>query len=269
MPALQSPNDVLVLFTQAATSPLTAPDTALWHFGWHVTDIRRTLAEYRARPDVTLLPLYTGEGHATVDISSDTWPGTGGVLGLTKAQIAQAKANGVKAKGGGGFAYLQGPDGAIVEYQGDRPVERFNHIHLWQEQPYCALLWYLKHLNARPVEGRGAAGIDETNCKVARGADRSFPALEPEGTYREPRAAVEFGDVMLTWYMRQGETPLAPSRGHVADHIGLSVTDLDSWIAKLVSEGVKFLEQPYRLGDTRAVMIEGPSREAIELVEVR
>jgi hypothetical protein len=30
---------------------------------------------------------------------------------------------------------------------------------------------------------------------------------------------------------------------------------------------VKFLEQPYRFGETRAVLIEGPSREAIELVE--
>ena len=29
------------------------------------------------------------------------------------------------------------------------------------------------------------------------------------------------------------------------------------------------LEEPYKLGDTRAAMIEGPSREAIELVEVR
>jgi hypothetical protein len=36
----------------------------------------------------------------------------------------------------------------------------------------------------------------------------------------------------------------------------------------LRGEGVKFLEEPYELGDTRAVMIEGPSREAIELVEV-
>jgi len=32
---------------------------------------------------------------------------------------------------------------------------------------------------------------------------------------------------------------------------------------------VTTLQEPYRLGDTRAVMIEGPSREAIELVEVR
>jgi 4-hydroxyphenylpyruvate dioxygenase-like putative hemolysin len=58
------------------------------------------------------------------------------------------------------------------------------------------------------------------------------------------------------------------SRGHVADHIALSVADLDAWIAKLRREGVRFLEAPYELGDMRAVMIEGPSREALELVEV-
>ena len=37
----------------------------------------------------------------------------------------------------------------------------------------------------------------------------------------------------------------------------------------LPGEGVRFLEEAYTLGDTRAVMIEGPSREALELVEVR
>jgi 4-hydroxyphenylpyruvate dioxygenase-like putative hemolysin len=58
------------------------------------------------------------------------------------------------------------------------------------------------------------------------------------------------------------------SRGHVADHLALSVADLDAWVAKLRREGVRFLEEPYALGDTRAVMIKGPSREALELVEV-
>ena len=68
--------------------------------------------------------------------------------------------------------------------------------------------------------------------------------------------------------MRPGERPLVRTRGHLADHFALSVTDLDKWIEKLRGEGVRFLEQPYKLGDLRAVMIEGPSREAIELVEV-
>jgi hypothetical protein len=60
------------------------------------------------------------------------------------------------------------------------------------------------------------------------------------------------------------------------------VTNLDARIAKLGREGVRFLGQetelgdgrqrieglgPYKLGDTHAVMIEGPGREAIELVK--
>ena len=62
---------------------------------------------------------------------------------------------------------------------------------------------------------------------------------------------------------------MAGSRGQLQDHIALSVGDLDAWIEKLRAEGVKVLEEPHKLGDTRAVMIEGPSREALELVEVK
>jgi hypothetical protein len=109
--------------------------------------------------------------------------------------------------------------------------------------------------------------VTETDCKVPRGADRTWPALNREGMYRSPRAGVEFGDVALIWYANQGERPLVGSCGQLQDHIALSVADLDAWIDKLRSEGVGFLEEPYALGDTRAIMIEGPSREALELVE--
>jgi len=270
LPALKSPNNILVLFTKVDTAPAIEPQTAIWHFGWHVTDIRRSLNTYKSRREVRLLPLYATDEGDSVLISSDTWPSTGGVLGLTKAQIADAKAKGVKPAGGGGFAYMQGPDRAIVEYQGDFPAERFNHVHLYQEDPFCAQLWYQKHLNAPAVPGRTSpAPMTEANCKVARGLDRTWPALNQEGMFRTPRAAVMFGDVALTWYARQGDQPLAGTRGHLYDHIALSVTNLDAWVAKLSGEGVTFLEQPYKLGDTRAVMIEGPSREALELVEIK
>ena len=119
-----------------------------------------------------------------------------------------------------------------------------------------------------PHGGRApATPLTEATCHVPRGADRTFPALERDGMFRSPSAAVVFGDVAFLSYMRQGDQPLVGTRGHLYDHIGLSVTDLDAWIAKLRGEGVRFLEGPYKLGDTRAVMIEGPSREAIELVE--
>jgi len=276
LPALKSPNNVLVLFTKVDQPPATQPQTAVWHFGWHVTNERAAMARLRA-DGVTLVPLYTTDEGGTVNINSDTWPGTGGVLGLTKAQIEEAKKNNVKPAGGAGFAYIRGPDDALIEVQGDMPAERFNHVHMYYEDPFCSQIWYQKHLNAPVPQGRrGVSGTSttrtEADCKVPRSADRTWPALEVDGMFRTPSAGVTFGDVAqvaMPGYMRQGERPLVSTRGHLADHIALSVGNFDAWIAKLRGEGVKFLEQPYKLGDTRAVMIEGPSREALELVEVK
>ncbi len=186
IPALQSPNNVLILFSKVATPPATVPQSAIWHFGWHVTDVRKLLATYRSRPEVKLLPLYTTDEGGFVHISSDTWPGTGGVLGLTKAQIADARAKDVKPARGGGFAYMEGPDGAIVEYLGDLPAERMNHVHLWQEQPFCAQLWYRKHLNAALVPG-AHAGNAARRGKL-RGRARTRPQSGLRSTGRAPSA---------------------------------------------------------------------------------
>ena len=266
-PALRSPNNVLVLFNRVATPPATQPQTAFWHFGWHVTNVREALDRF-LKQNVTLVPLYTGDGAGTVFISSDTWPGSGGVLGLTRAGIAEAKAKGVKPVGGAGFAYLRGPDDALIEYQGNQPAERFNHVHMYQDQPFCAQLWYQKYLNV-PLAPKQAPR-SEANCIIERGADKTLPALDWDGMYRTPSVtSTLFGDVSLFWYMNQGGAPAVSTRGHLMDHIALSVADLDAWIARLRAEKVTFLEQPYSLGGHRAVLIEGPSKEAIELIEVK
>lgn len=260
-PALKSPNNVLVLFTKVNTPPALQPPTAIWHFGWYVMDVRKNLEMYRQRAEVKLLPLYTSDEGGSVFVNSDGWPGM-----KTKSQIAEAKAKGVQPTGGAGFAYMQGPDGAVVEYPGNMP-ERFNHVHMYWEDPFCAQIWYQKHLNASPAALR--TQYTETNCSVPRGPDKTWPALEKEGMYRTPSATVLFDDVQLNSYVRQGDTPLATTRGHTVDHFALSVGNLDAWIAKLRGEGIKFLEEPYQVGNMRAVMIEGPSREAIELIEIK
>src|SRR5581483_6075194 len=85
-PALKI-NKVLVLFNKVATQPALEPQTAIWHFGWHVTDARATMARFKAS-GVKLLPLFTSPDGGEVYINSDSWPGTGGTLGRTRAQIA-------------------------------------------------------------------------------------------------------------------------------------------------------------------------------------
>lgn len=269
-PALRSPNNVLVLFNKVATPPATQPHTAFWHFGWHVTNVRGAL-ERLLKLNMTLVPLYTGEGAGTVFISSDTWPGAGGVLGLTRAGIADAKAKGVQPAGGAGFAYLRGPDDALIEYQGNMAAERFNHVHMFHDQPFCAQLWYQRHLSVPPPPPRPGQTVRTTaNCRVERGPDKTLPALDWDGMYRAPSITTTlFGDVSLFWYMNQTGTPAVSTRGHLMDHIALGVADLDAWIAKLRAENVTFLEQPYSVGEQSAIMIEGPSREAIELIEAK
>src|SRR3954453_11412015 len=172
-PALFSPNDVMVLFDKVDRPPASEPQSAIWHFGWHVTDSQATVESFKRRADVNMRPLYTSDDGGSVLISSDTWPSVGNTLGLTKAQIAEARANGETPKGGGGFAYVEGPDQALVEIAGDYPEERFNHVHMWHEHPFCALLWYQKHLNAPVRPGFAGTDLTEADCRVPRGVART------------------------------------------------------------------------------------------------
>ncbi len=274
MPALASPNNVLLVFTKVDKPPLTSPQTAIWHFGWNVTDERAKYADYQAR-HVPLAPLYTGDGDKFVYVSSDTYPGAPGSLGRTREQIAEAKAQGLKPAGGAGFGYLKGPDGVFIEYAGNSPEERFNHVHMFYDDPRCATLWYQEHLNVPVRAGRGRRSaepsepITEANCKVQNDYTLSWPSLVKGGMVRTATGGGMFGDVTMTGYVRQSPTPLVSTLGHTADHVGLSVKNLDAWVAKLRREHVTFLKEPYKIGDTRAVMIEGPSKVAIELVEVK
>jgi hypothetical protein len=268
MPALASPTQVMIVFNKVASPPDADPDvTAYWHFGWNVTDSRKSLETFRGQD--LLVPFYTDDQGDFVGISSDTYPYPPGVPGRTKAQLAEAMAQDLKPRQVAGNGYIHGPDHAIVEFTGNAP-ERFDHVHMWQDDPLCAQLWYQTHLEATPRRGPApTTPVTAENCKVARGTDPSWPSLDRQGTYRFPTGGVSFDDVAMNWYMNQTGKKLAPTRGRLMDHVSLSVSDLDAWIAKLKAEDVTFLRQAYKIGDTSAVTIEGPSHEAIELVEVK
>ena len=84
-------------------------------------------------------------------------------------------------------------------------------------------------------------------------------------------AAVAEGAIGMALHLVKRFGPLTTlvREGRWAERADVSVGDLDAWIAKLKSEKVTFLEQPYTIGGLRAVIIEGPSKEAIEIVEVK
>ena len=292
---VKSANNVTILFAKVNTRPpapgpdritRAAPQTAFWHHVWSAPDARAVLQRLRSadpRFDSSrFIPQYTGPKGGTVDFSSDTFSGF-----LTTGQVEEAARKGQTPTRRGGYFNWYGPDGVVMETaDGGGGAEAYRIVGMFQEQPYCAVLWYQRHLNAadNPASSRGAPGgpgspgagaaagpagpSSEADCKVTRGSDVSWPSTYKRGHYRLPPAqSVYFDDVQLRWYMNQESAPLASTRGQLMDHLALSVTDLDAWIAKLRRESVTFLEQPYPFGDTRAVPIEGPSREALELVE--
>jgi hypothetical protein len=291
---IRSANGVTLLFTKVNAPPpapgpgrvtAKAPQTAFWHHVWAVNDARASLKRLRdgdpSFAQTKFIPQFTSSAGGIVDFSSDTYGGF-----LTTSQVEEAKRKGVAPSHQGGYFNWYGPDGVVMETTDGR-AESYNIVGMFQDQPYCALLWYRKHLDAadRPASpgrggqgGRGqaaaaappepAAPTSEADCKVTRGTEVSWPSTYKRGHSRvPPPQLVYFDDLTFRWYMNQEDRPLAPTRGQLMDHFSLSVTDLNAWVAKLKAEGVRFLEQPYKFGDTHAVLIEGPSREAIEIVE--
>jgi catechol 2,3-dioxygenase-like lactoylglutathione lyase family enzyme len=157
------------------------------------------------------------------------------------------------------FAYMKAPDGALVEIN-TANTRAFLHVHLYSDAPLCTADWYVNHLGA---VSRNTAPRTSP-CAVPFAAPS-----EPLGVIRTPAATVRFGDVSLIIYPRQRPGAFVSPRGHVVDHIALSVSDLSATLDRLRKEGVKVLEAPHRFGksETRAAMIEGPDAIAIELIE--
>ena len=213
--------NMYLLFNKVPTAPPTAPDTAIWHFGWGSTDMEADYKKHLAA-GVTFHTPMTRLGSGTL------------------------------------FAYMKGPDGALVEINTSQ-TRAFIHVHLYSDAPLCAADWYRKHLGAA-----SRAGVQRTGpCEVPFAAPS-----EPLGVIRSPAASVRIGDVALIIYPRQRPGPLVSTRGHVVDHIAVSYPDVASELERLRKSGVKVLEELHRFGksNAQAAMIEGPDSIAIELV---
>jgi hypothetical protein len=265
--AVKSGN-VYILFTKVATTPqneLTGPQTSVWHFGWNTPNSRQYDEKFRAM-GLTIAQMWDAADGKLVDMSSDTLPGL-----PTQEQILEMRAKGTQPTREGGFGYLRGPDGAMIENAQAGTTERFNHVHMYHEHPRCAMEWYVTHLGARMPAGRGGTAPAEPaggDCHTKTYAPPTWPSFAKTGFVRDPAGGVNFDDISISIRPWPGGG-LVSTRGKIYDHWALSTADLDTTVARLKRENVKFLEEIHPWGTSRAAMIEGPDRIAIELVEVK
>jgi catechol 2,3-dioxygenase-like lactoylglutathione lyase family enzyme len=267
--------NIYILFSKVATTPqneLTGPQTSVWHFGWNTPDSYAYNAKFR-QMGLTIAQMWDAADGKLVDMSSDVLPGL-----PTQEQILALRAKGTQPERRGGFGYLRGPDGAMIENAQGRQgePERFNHVHMDHEHPRCATDWYVKHLGAR-AGGRGvgdpAPGVPGTvgdcnnNPKTVY-APPTWPSFAKTGFVRDPAGGVSIDDISISMRPWPGGG-LVSTRGKIVDHWAVSTADLDKTVTRLKGEGVKFLEEIHAWGNSRAAMIEGPDRIAIEIVEVK
>ena len=249
----------------------SVPQSAFWHIGafMNTTESDQRLAEM----GTSHLPLHTGRADETVWRSGLTpYAGVVDADGVDSFEPADPRP--------GGFSYVLGPDGVLFELTGGpRTTASLSHVHFFHEHPQCTANWYVEMLGMelpplRDDEGSVRPRPPHDPCEEARGAP-GWPSLESSGTIRQPRGTVVHGNGSMSWYPRQcdetrcgQDEPLAPTRGQVIDHLGLSVESVDAWFAWLSSRGVTVLEPPHDIEEGRAFMFEGPDRLAIELVDV-
>jgi len=235
------------------------------------------LLERLAAEGVDVLPLWTSPDDQHGVVRSGLTPYAGIV---TAGALADATAAPPRD---GGFGYVRGPDGALIELTGSpRTSASFSHVHLFHEQPRCAANWYVEHLGMSIPPRRDAETGDTIpvtrweECASPPLGEAGWPSLEHGGTLRAPSGSVRFDNGTVSFYPRQcrdgrcgsGDGPLVPSAGQVLDHLGFRVGAIDPWIARLHAQGVEILDGPYAFGDGRGVLIEGPDGLGIELIEL-
>ena len=136
---------------------------------------------------------------------------------------------------------------------------------------------YVNVLQSPPAGGAGAAaeapagpstGPAQADCHTKTYAPPTWPSFAKTGFERDPAGGVTFDDISISIRPWPGGG-LVSTRGKIYDHWALSTANLDATVARLKTEGVKFVEEIHPWGSARAAMIEGPDRIAIELVEVK
>ena len=223
--------NIFILFTKVAATPqneLTGPQTSVWHFGWNTPNSRQYNEKFRAM-GLTIAQMWDAADGKLVDMSSDTLPGL-----PTQEQILEMRAKGTQPTREGGFGYLRGPDGAMIENAQSGTTERFNHVHMYHEHPNCAMNWYVTHLGAKMPARQGAPAPTPAleNCQTKTYAPPTWPSFAKTGFVRDPAGGVLIDDISISIRPWPGGG-LVSTRGKIVDHWAISTANLDQTVARL------------------------------------
>ena len=221
-----------LLFTKVSAPPKSEITSSIWHIGWGAENMKET---YQKQLD-------SGTKFETpiTDISD----------------IGGGNATGVFF-----YAYVDGPDHQLIELNTARH-HNFGHIHLLSKDPVAAATWYAKEFGVNYVN---------RNTSTAPRMYRGFQ-IGPSASFTIDN--VNF--IFFPWQYAQVQWPelwknrteFESTKGHVTDHIGFSVDNLDETITRLKKDGVTVTDEPRTvLGKLKIAFIEGPDRVRIELVE--
>jgi len=220
-----------MLFQKVNTPPVSEITSTIWHFGWGAEDMKATYQKQLDSGTKFQTPL--------TDIS-DIGGGTGPM-------------------GRFFYAYVDGPDHALIELN-TAGHHRFGHLHMLSENPVAAGEWYKKHFGqtVRPIEQKRIYRDVQIAPSASFNMDNVSVIIYP----------MEYAitSKMPGWENRK---TFESTKGHVVDHIGISVDNLEDAIAKLKAEGVKVTDEIRSLagGKIKFAFIEGPDKLRIEVIE--
>jgi catechol 2,3-dioxygenase-like lactoylglutathione lyase family enzyme len=221
-----------ILFTKVATPPKSDVTSTIWHFGWGAEDMKAAYDKQLASGTKFQTPL--------TDISD--------IGGNPNAK-----------PGSFYYAYVLGPDGALIEMN-TAPFHRFGHLHLLSEDPIAAATWYETQFGVRARKS--------PQKRIYRDVQ-----IGPSASFNLDNVNVIIYPVQYArtdnWPAWKDRDTFESTAGHVVDHIGVSVDNLDEAMAKLKAAGVKVLSDARSAagGKIKFAFIEGPDKMKIEVIE--
>ena len=221
-----------ILFTKVAAPPKSDITSTIWHFGWGAEDMKASYEKQVASGTKFQTPL---------------------------TDISDIGGNPNAPPGSFYYAYVLGPDGALIEMN-TAAHHRFGHLHLLSENPIAAAEWYEKQF--------GVKARKSPEKRIYRDVQ-----IAPSASFNLDNVNVIIYPVEYArtdhWAPWDGRATFESTAGHVVDHIGISVDNLDEAMAKLKAAGVTILNEARSAagGKIKYAFIEGPDRMKIEVIE--